>query len=85
MDISGEHQSELEHDFTKTRLSKDGLALETKTEHQITVDPVMVPLPPQMDVVIHVKKSDKPTSGKDGHSTIHKVLNSVGMRDGLIR
>jgi hypothetical protein len=29
MDISGEHQSELEHDFTKTRLSKDGLALET--------------------------------------------------------
>jgi hypothetical protein len=29
MDISGEHQSELEHDFTKTRLSQDGLALET--------------------------------------------------------
>ena len=29
MDISGEHQSELEHDFTKTRLSKEGLALET--------------------------------------------------------
>lgn len=28
MDISGEHQSELEHDFTKTRLSKDGIALE---------------------------------------------------------
>jgi hypothetical protein len=45
----------------------------------------MGPLPPQTDVVIHVKKFDKPTSGKDGHSTIHKVLSSVGMRDGLIR
>jgi len=45
----------------------------------------MVLQPPQMDVVIHVKKFDKPTSGKGGLSTIHKALNSVGMRDGLIR
>ena len=45
----------------------------------------MVPLPPQMDVVTRVKKFDKPTSGKGGLSMIHKVLSSVGMRDGLIR
>ena len=45
----------------------------------------MVLQPPQMDVVTHVKKSDKPTLGKDGLSTIHKVLSSVGMRDGLTR
>lgn len=29
MDISGEHQSDLEHDMVKTRLSKDGAELET--------------------------------------------------------
>lgn len=29
MDISGEHQSDLEHDFAKTRLSKEGVELET--------------------------------------------------------
>lgn len=29
MDISGEHQSDLEHDIVKTRLSKDGAELET--------------------------------------------------------
>lgn len=29
MDISGEHQSDLEHDFAKTRLSKAGVELET--------------------------------------------------------
>jgi hypothetical protein len=45
----------------------------------------MVPLPPPMDVVTRVKKSDKPTSGKDGLSMIHKVSSSVGMRDGLIK
>jgi hypothetical protein len=28
MDISGEHQTDLEHDITKTRLSKDGRVLE---------------------------------------------------------
>jgi hypothetical protein len=29
MDISGEHQADLTHDITKTRLSKDGRELET--------------------------------------------------------
>jgi hypothetical protein len=29
MDISGEHQTELEHDIAKTRISKDGTELET--------------------------------------------------------
>jgi hypothetical protein len=29
MDISGEHQSDLEHDISKTRLDKDGRELET--------------------------------------------------------
>jgi hypothetical protein len=38
MDISGEHQSELEHDFTKTRLSKEGLALEVLRDGR-TSDP----------------------------------------------
>jgi hypothetical protein len=30
MDISGEHQSELEHDITKTRISKEGRPIEGK-------------------------------------------------------
>lgn len=28
MDISGEHQTDLEHDITKTRLSSDGRVIE---------------------------------------------------------
>lgn len=29
MDISGEHQTDLEHEITKTRLSKEGRVVET--------------------------------------------------------
>lgn len=29
MDISGEHQTDLEHDITKTRLSADGRTIES--------------------------------------------------------
>ena len=29
MDISGEHQNDLEHDISKTRLGQDGTAIET--------------------------------------------------------
>lgn len=30
MDISGEHQTDLEHDITKTRLSREGRAIESR-------------------------------------------------------
>jgi hypothetical protein len=39
----------------------------------------------RVDVVIHVKKSDRRIFEKDGHSMIHKVSSNVGMKDGLIR
>lgn len=40
---------------------------------------------PRADVVIPVKKFDRPTSERAGHSMTHKVLSNVGMKDGLIR
>ena len=42
MDISGEHQSELEHDIHKTRISKEGRPIERKAggEYMSRLDPL---------------------------------------------